>query len=173
MTQQLRSSLLTSLTSSFFMKNRTRSFVVDIKRPRLAAAGSSPPPALWFTKLSEAPPEPSVQVKAVVPEAVPSPTQEERRILPDLSPLKIWKEPKAPRQKKARAPSSVDQISVPKVRDIRRRQEAVPAPPCESRIETLAPVPRIGSKPTPWLRLRAEDLPRGQRWKRRIPKSAW
>jgi hypothetical protein len=154
------------------MKNRTRSFVVDVKRPRLAAAASSAPTATWFTKLAEAPHEPFVQVRQAVPDADPIPTQEARRILPDLSPIKTWKEPKAA-GRKPKATASVDQVSVPRERDTRRRQDAVPTPPSETRIETLARVPRIGSKPTPWLRLRAEDLPRGQRWKRRIPRSAW
>ena len=155
------------------MKNRTRSFVVDVKRPRLAAAGSSTPPASWFAKLAEAPPEPSVQVKDVAPEADSVPTPEARRILPDLTPVKTWNEPKAPRQKKAKAPSLVEQVSVPRERGTRRRQEAVSAIQRETHIETPVQTPRVGGKPTPWIRRRAEDLPRGQRWKLRIPKSAW
>jgi len=154
------------------MKNRTRSFVVDVKRPRLAAAVSSTPSATWFTKLAEAPHEPFVQVKEAVPEADPSPTQEARRILPDLSPIKTWKEPKAT-GRKPKAPPSADQISVPREPGTRRRQDAVTATQREAHIETPAQMPRVGGKPTPWIRRRAEDLPRGQRWKLRIPKSAW
>ncbi|MET0742014.1 MAG: hypothetical protein ABWY78_01445 [Microvirga sp.] len=155
------------------MKKQTRSFVVDVKRPRLATASSSTPPASWFTKLAEALPEPSVPVKAVAPEAEPITTREERRILPDLSPVKTWNEPKTA-TRKARTPTSVDQITVPRERGSRRRKEAVlPVPQRETRIEAPAPVAQVGSKPKPWIRSRAEDLPRGQRWKLRIPRSAW
>jgi hypothetical protein len=143
------------------MKRQTRPFVVEIKQSRHGLGKAAPKP-LWSGRdlllLKEAQPEPTdEQIAASARERAPQVTTPPARILAAASlPLSADAFVAAPGPTKPRKPR-------------------VRKPPVEP---VHAPIAPIAPNPTPsapiLLRDRsAEALPRGQRWKRRLPKVIW
>ena len=140
------------------MKRQTRPFVVEIKQSRHGLGKVAPKP-LWSGRdlllLKEAQPEPAdVQIAEPARERVPAVAAPPARILAA-----------------AFVPLSADAfVAAPS--PTKPKKPRVRKPAVES---AHTPVVVVAAIPTPIL-LRdrsAETLPRGQRWKRRLPKVIW
>lgn len=155
------------------MKKQTKSFLVEVKRSRLAASPSAVQRLIWPDKRPEAPARPAVQLALFSQESVPVTAQEERRVLPDLMPTRVWEEPD-PTEPEVQAPS-------PSLVESQSRKRTASGSHTVSGAEAAValenPEPtevRVSRKKlTPWLRRTLKDLPPGQRWKRHLPRWAW
>lgn len=147
------------------MKKSPRPFTFEVKRSRL----SSRTP-LTFQRYVVAPVGAEVQNEQETsdPTSVrasdPNPVRLEGRILPSLWGEKVWvEEPTSPTPA---PPEPLDACEMP----------AEPAPAAVEMIEPLAD--RADEEPSRPKRARRlakspDDLPRGERWKRRLPRAAW
>src|SRR5215218_3619851 len=75
------------------MKKQTKSFLVEVKRSRLAASPSAVQRLVWPDKRPEAAARPIVQLALFSQEGTPNAVREKRRVLPDLMPTRVWEEP--------------------------------------------------------------------------------
>jgi hypothetical protein len=155
------------------MKKQTKSFLVEVKRSRLAASPSAVQRLVWPDKRPEASARPIVQRALFSQEGAAAAVQEERRVLPDLMPTRVWEEPD-PTELEIQIPSPSLVESRPRKRKasgshkIKRPEAAVALE------DPMPPAVRVGRKRlTPWLRRTLKDLPPGQRWKRHLPRWAW
>ena len=155
------------------MKKQTKSFLVEVKRSRLAASPSAVQRLIWPNKRPESPARPAVQLALFSQESVPVAAQEERRVLPDLMPTRVWEETD-PTEPEVQAPSPSLAESRPRKRKA-SGGHTVSGVEAAVALETPEPAAvRVGRKRmTPWLRRTLKDLPPGQRWKRHLPRSAW
>jgi hypothetical protein len=143
------------------MKRQTRPFVVEIKQSRHGLGKAAPKP-LWSGRdlllLKEAQPEPTnEQIAEAARERVPAVTAPPARILAAASvPLSADALVAAPGPTKQRKP----------------RVRKPPVEPVHAPIAPVAPDP-MPSAPILLRDRSAKTLPRGQRWKRRLPKVIW
>jgi hypothetical protein len=154
------------------MKKIPKPFTIEVKRSRLPTRQQSTfqryaVPALTETKLESMLPQGQTPLQNPAP---PPPSQ--RRVLPDLSAGKVWVEEPVPQQADVTEPVLVCSAS---------EEQAVETPP-RSQVEVISSNAGVASpseephtppKPKNRLRGTAADLPRGQRWKRRLPRTAW
>ena len=155
------------------MKKQTKSFLVEVKRSRLAASPSAVQRLTWPDKRPEAPARPAVQLALFSQVSVPVAVQEERRVLPDLMPTRVWEEPD-PTEPEVQAPSPSLVESRPRKRKASESHEIRSVEAAVALEDPMPPAVRVGRKRlTPWLRRTLKDLPPGQRWKRHLPRSAW
>lgn len=143
------------------MKRQTRPFVVEIKQSRHGLGKAAPKP-LWSGRdlllRQEAQPEPTnEQIAEAARERVPAVTAPPARILAAASvPLSADALVAAPGPTKQRKP----------------RVRKPPVEPVHAPIAPVAPDP-MPSAPILLRDRSAKTLPRGQRWKRRLPKVIW
>jgi hypothetical protein len=154
------------------MKKIPKSFAIEVKRSRLPARQQSTFQRYVLPALAEAEPEPMLlQAPTTIPNPDPPPSQ--RRVLPDLSGGKVWVDEPSPPQ-----PAMTEPVAVCGASE-EQAVEALLAPLAEvisSAAGLAAPDPEdLHPAPKRRKRLRgtAADLPRGQRWKRRLPRAAW
>ncbi len=152
------------------MTKHQRPFTFEVKRSRLSSPKTS-----TFQRYVVAP-APLVEVR-IAParsgrlvtdpgEAAPSPSA--ARILPSLLGERIWAE--EPIAIIPAEPAPVAPIEVPE------EPEAEMSPPAEDVVEPAPDHPGPELKRSRSIRRRRtalDDLPRGQRWKRRLPRAAW
>jgi hypothetical protein len=159
----------TSLTSYTSMKKSQRPFTFEVKRSRL----SSRTP-LTFQRYVVAPVGTEVQNEqdASGPKSIrasnPAPPRSHGRILPSLLGEKVWVEELT--SSAPAPPEPVDVCEVPEEPAIEPTAAAVEMiEPLADRVdeETSRPkrIRRVAKSP--------DDLPRGERWKRRLPRAAW
>ncbi len=154
------------------MKKIPKSFAIEVKRSRLPARQQSTFQRYVLPALAEAEPEPMLlQAPTTTPNPDPPPSQ--RRVLPDLSSGKVWVDEPSPPQPAmtelvtacgASEELAVESFLAPLVEVISSAAGLATADP-----EDLHPAPKQRKR----LRGTAADLPRGQRWKRRLPRAAW
>jgi hypothetical protein len=154
------------------MKKIPKPFAIEVKRSRLPARQQLTFQRYVLPALAEAEPEPMLlQAPTTMtnPDAPPS----KQRVLPDLSGGKIWVDEPSPPQPAMTEPVTVCGAS---------EEQAVGtflAPLGEvisSTADLAAPDPEDlhpALRQRRRLRGTAADLPRGQRWKRRLPRAAW
>lgn len=155
------------------MKKIPKPFTIEVKRSRLPTRQQSPFQRYALPALTEAEPG-SMLLQVQTPLQNPAPPlPSQPRVLPDLSAGKVWIEEPCVGQAAATEPVTV--CNAPEEQAV----VTLPAPHAEmiSRDVDLGmsspEEPHASPKPRNRLRGMAADLPRGQRWKRRLPRSAW
>jgi hypothetical protein len=153
------------------MKKIPQPFAIEVKRSRLPARQLLTFQRYVLPALAETEPEPMLlQEPTTLTNLDPPPSQ--RRVLPDLSAGKVWVDEPSPPQPAMTEPvtvcgaseeQAVETFLAPLAEMISRAALAAPEP------EDLHPAPKRRKR----LRGTAADLPRGQRWKRRLPRAAW
>jgi hypothetical protein len=155
------------------MKKIPKPFTIEVKRSRLPTRQQSTFQRYAFPALTETKPGSMLpQVQTPLQNPVPPPPSQPR-VLPDLSAGKVWIE--EPRVAQAAATEPVTVCSASEEQAV----ETLPAPHAEVisgdvDLGMSSPEePHAPPKPRKRLSGTAADLPRGQRWKRRLPRSAW
>ena len=152
------------------MTKHQRPFTFEVKRSRLSSPKTSafqryvvaPDP------LVEMQTTPSQSWRSVTDPGEAAPCPSTARILPSLSGGKIWAE--EPIAIIPAGPTPVELIEEPE------EPEAETSPPTEDVVEPAPDHPGAELKRSRSIRRRRtapDDLPRGQRWKRRLPRAAW
>ena len=160
---------ISAATVPVTMTKHQRPFTVEVKRSRLS---SQKPSA--FQRYVVAP-APLVEVRIApvqagrfVTDHGETPCLSAARILPSLLGVRIWAE--EPIATLTAGPAPVEPIEVPE------EPEAEMSPPTEDVVEPAPDHPGAELKRSRSIRRRRtapDDLPRGQRWKRRLPRAAW
>jgi hypothetical protein len=151
------------------MKKSQRSFTFEVKRSRLA-----PQKAPTFQRYVVAPVGADVrnEQNASGPTSVrardPIPVRSVGRILPSLLGEKVWVD-----QPVLLTPAPLEPVEACETLD----EPAIEPSPIESAMVEL-PANQVDEEPSQPKRARRlarspDDLPRGERWKRRLPRAAW
>jgi hypothetical protein len=152
------------------MRKIPKPFAIEVKRSRLPVRQQLTFQRYVLPTLAEAEP---MLLQAPTTITNPDPPPSKRRVLPDLSGGKVWVDEPSPPQPATTEPVTVCNAS---------KEQAVEtflAPLAEvisSAAGLAAPDPKDlhpALKRRKRLRGTAADLPRGQRWKRRLPRAAW
>jgi hypothetical protein len=161
---------ISAATISTTMTKHQRPFTFEVKRSRLSSPKTSafqryvvaPDPVV------EAQTTPSQSWRSVTDPGEAAPRPSAARILPSLSGGEVWAE--EPIAIIPAEPAPVELIELPE------EPVAEMSSPAEDVIEPAPDQPTPELKRSRSIRRRRtapDDLPRGQRWKRRLPRAAW
>jgi hypothetical protein len=154
------------------MKKISKLFAIEVKRSRLPTRQQSTFQRYVRPALAESEPEPML-LQPPTTITNPDPPPSKRRVLPDLSSGKVWvDEPSSPQ------PAMTELVTVCGTsEDLAVESLLAPLAEVISSAAGLATADPADLHPAPKQRKRlkgtAADLPRGQRWKRRLPRAAW
>jgi hypothetical protein len=155
------------------MKKSQRPFTFEVKRGRLPSRQASTFQRYVVPDRAEARKFPEILLTRIEPVADVTPAASEGRVLPDLSRDKVQVE--APIASMPAAPDPIESGKVldePEILDEPKSDASIDEPVI---VSPAAPLHEEQRRPKK-IRRRGktlEDLPRGERWKRRIPQAAW